>query len=73
MKNSAHRQRETRMYENREQTRIQENQELLQQMDITKQSLNWRNQREEQNKEEIIFGTTCLTDRQEKKVVFING
>ena len=47
------------MYENREQTGIQENQELLQQMDITNQSLNWRNQREEQNKEEITFGTTC--------------
>ena len=60
------------MYENREQTRIQENQELLQQMDITKQSLNWRNQREEQNKEEITFGTTCVTERPEKKFVFIN-
>ena len=60
------------MYENREQTGIQENQELLQQMDITNQSLNWRNQREEQNKEEITFGTTCVTEG-EKKVVFING
>ena len=61
------------MYKNREQTVIQENQELLQQMDITKQSLNWRNQGEEQIKEEITFGTTCLTERQEKKVVFIHG
>ena len=60
------------MYENREQTGIQENQELLQQVDITKQSLNWRNQRE-QNKKEITFGTTRMTERQEKKVVFING
>ena len=42
-------------------------------MDITKQRVNGRNQQEEQNKGEIIFGTTCVTERQENKVVFINS